>query len=77
VADREDAPPGLEEKLQAPRSTGGKARCKLHHLMTRFGFRVLEQDNRGPLLVEVCPMDRAARWRRVGAEKDAWFELES
>lgn len=77
--EKEEAPQTLEDKLAAHQSTGGRARCRLHHLQTRIGFKVLESDGRGPLLVEIYPMDLRVRWRRVGEKgpEGFWFELES
>lgn len=77
MSEKEAAPQDLAAKLEAIKGTPGKARCRLHHLQTRIGFKVLESDSRGPVLVEVYPMDQRLRWRRIGNEKEAWFEIET
>lgn len=70
----------LAEKLDQERSSSltSRARCKLSFLQGRSGYRVEQEDKKGPILVSVCPMETRYYWRLVRADgkKDAIMELE-
>jgi hypothetical protein len=54
----------LEEKLERPRDTGGRARRTHASLLACRGYRVVE-----PGVVFVQPMDVVSTWKHVGAGK--------
>lgn len=70
----ESAPQTLEEKLSQGSGTKGKARRPLPSLRSASGFRVLEQDGHGPVLVEICGMDIPTKWRRLELGAGGKFE---
>lgn len=56
----------LDEKLETPRNTDGRARRSHAALLTARGYRVeMGKD----AMVSVCPMTERTYWRHVGGGK--------
>lgn len=71
-------PQDLEQKLRRPeRQQWTRARIKLSDLRDKRGFRILQADASGPVLVEVSPMDSVWTWKRVTTGAEGHFELMS
>lgn len=57
----------LEEKVSAPRDTGGRPRRPYASLLACRGYRVEMGKDRA--VVSICPMDERSYWAHVGGGK--------
>lgn len=66
----------LEEKLQRPHSSGGRAQRSLESLQCALGYRVIEGPDKQPSKVRIRGVEETFWRHSSGTGKGAMYELE-